>query len=100
MAEHGRRLGCLMEVPHHGASVWIIEKILHRAMAARDENGVILVQPRCDDIRDTRWISQPGQAVAEFEIVLKFRLAATEEVGCSGMEIQLRRVAFGVGEGD
>ncbi len=39
-------------VLHHRASVGIIEKIHHRAMAAGDENSVILIEARCDDIRD------------------------------------------------
>ena len=55
-----------MKVSHHGASIGIIEKIDHRAMAAGDENSVILIQARCDDIRDTSWIFEPSQAVAEF----------------------------------
>ena len=55
-----------MKVSHHGARVGIIEKVDHRAMAAGDENSVILIQTRCDDIRDTRWIFEPSQAVAEF----------------------------------
>ena len=89
-----------MEMSHHDASVGIIEKILHRAMAAGDENRVILIQTRCDHIRDARWIFEPSQAVAEFEIVLEPGLIPAEEIGDSGMEIQLRRVAFGVGESD
>ncbi len=36
-----------------------------------DENSVILIQARCDDIGDTSWIFEPSQAVAEFQIVLK-----------------------------
>ena len=54
-----------MKVSHHGAGVGIIEKIDHRAVASGDENGVILIQTRSDDIRDAAWISEPGQAVAE-----------------------------------
>jgi hypothetical protein len=54
-----------MKVSHHGASVGIIEKIDHRAMAAGDENSVILIQARCDDIRDTSWIFEPSQASYE-----------------------------------
>ncbi len=52
MAEHSRRLGCFVKVSHHDAGIGIIEKIDHRAMAAGDENSVILIQARCDDIRD------------------------------------------------
>src|SRR5208282_317995 len=100
MAQHRRRLGCLMKMSQHGARVGIIEKINHRAMATGDENSVILIQTRCDDIRDTGWIFEPSQAVAEFEIVLEPGLIPAEEIGDSGMEIQLRRVAFGVGESD
>ena len=55
-----------MKVSHHGAGVGIIEQVHHRAMAAGDENSVILIQARCDDIRDTSWIFEPSQAVAEF----------------------------------
>jgi hypothetical protein len=33
-----------MKVSHHGASVGIVKKIDHRAMAAGDEDGVILIQ--------------------------------------------------------
>ena len=54
MAEHGRWLGCFMKVPHHGAGVGIIEKVDHRTMAAGDENCVILIHARCDNVRDTR----------------------------------------------
>src|ERR1700722_11962764 len=100
MAEHCRRLGCFMKVSHHDASVGIIEKIHHWAMAAGDENSVILIQTRCDDIRNTSWIFQPSESVAKFQIVLKLPLVSTEEVGYSGMDVHLRRVAFGVGEGD
>src|SRR5581483_10966690 len=49
MAQHCRRLGCFMKVSQHGASVGIVEKIHHRAMAAGDENSVILIQAGCDD---------------------------------------------------
>ena len=38
----------------------------HRAMAAGDENSVILIQARCDDIRDASWILEPSQGIAEF----------------------------------
>ena len=70
-----------MKVSQHGARVGIVEKIHHRAMAAGDENSVILIQARCDDIRDTSWIFEPSQAVAEFQIVLKLSLVPTEEAG-------------------
>src|SRR5260370_22551677 len=100
MAEHCRRLGCFMKVSQHGASVGIIEQIHHRAMAAGDENSVILIQARCDDIRDTSWIFEPSQGVAELQVVLKLSLVPTAEVGYSGMDIHLRRVAFGVVETD
>ncbi len=55
-----------MKVSHHSASVGIVEKIHHRAMAAGNKNGVILLQARCDDIRDASWILEPGQGVAKF----------------------------------
>ena len=55
-----------MKVSHHRPSVGIIEKIYHRAMAARDKNGVILIQALCDDIRDASWSFEPSQGVAEF----------------------------------
>ncbi len=70
-----------MKVSEHGASVGIIEKIHHRAMAAGDKNSVILIQARCDDLRDTSWIFEPGQGVPKFQIVLKLSLVPTEEVG-------------------
>ena len=89
-----------MKVSHYGAGVGIIEKIHHRAMTAGDENGVILIQARCDDIRDASWIFEPCQAVAKFEIVLKPGLVPAEEIGNSGVEIQLRSVAYRVGESD
>jgi hypothetical protein len=53
MAEHRRRLGCFMKVSHHGPGIGIIEKIHHRAMAAGDENSVVPIQARCDDVGDT-----------------------------------------------
>ena len=55
-----------MKVSQHGASVGIIEKVHHRAMAAGDENSVLLIQARCDDIRDATWIFEPSQGIAEF----------------------------------
>src|SRR5256884_2100174 len=58
MAEHRRRLGCFMKVSHHRASVGIIEKIYHRAVTAGDENSVILIQARCDDIRSEEHTSE------------------------------------------
>src|SRR5579862_7369847 len=100
MAEHRGRLRCFMEMSHHDARVGIIEKIDHRTMAAGDENSVVLIQARCNDIRDASWISEASQAIAEFEIVLEPRLVPAEEIGDSGMEIQLWRVALGVGESD
>src|ERR1700735_4229686 len=100
MAEYGSRLGGFMKVSHHGASAGIIEKIDHRAMAAGDEDSVILIQARCDDIRDAGWISKTSQAIAEVEIVVEPGLIPAEEIGDCGMEIQLRRVALGVGEGN
>jgi hypothetical protein len=36
-----------MKVSHHDASVGIIKKIHHRAMAAGDENGVTLIEAGC-----------------------------------------------------
>ena len=59
-----------------------------------------MIQARCDHIRDASWILEASQAVAEFEIVIELGLVPAEEIGDSGMEIQLRRVAFGVGESD
>src|ERR1700684_1092942 len=100
MAEHSRRLGCLMKMSHHRAGVGIIEKIDHRAMAAGNENSVILIQARCYDIRDASWIFEPSQCVAEFQIVLKPGLVPAEEIGDSRIDIQLRRAAFGVRESD
>src|SRR5580658_4451108 len=100
MAEYRRRLRCFMEMSQHDARVGIIEKIDHRAMAAGDENSVVLIQARCNDIRDASWISETSQAVAESEIVHEPALIPAEEIGDSGMEIQLRRVALGVGESD
>src|SRR5579872_3303936 len=98
MTKNRGGLGCFVEMSHHNAGVRIIEKIDHRAMAAGDEDSVILIQARCDDIRDASWISEAGQAIAEFEIVLQPGLVSAEEIGNSGMEIELRRVAFGVRE--
>jgi hypothetical protein len=72
-----------MKVPHHNAGVGIIEEIDHRAMAAGNENSVILIQARGDDVRDRSWILEPSQAVFEFQIVLKLRLVPTKEVGYS-----------------
>src|SRR5579871_920673 len=89
-----------MEMSHDDARAGIIEKIDHRTMAAGDENSVVLIQAGCNDIRDAIWISEASQAIAEFEIVLEPGLVPAEEIGDSGMEIQLRRVAVGVGEGD
>ena len=89
-----------MKVSHHDARIGIIEKIDHRAMAAGDKNSVVLIQARCNDIRDASWISEASQAIVEFEIVLEPGLVPAEEIGDSGMEIQLRRVAIGVGESD
>src|SRR5579871_2982328 len=89
-----------MKVSHHDASVGIIEKILHWAMAAGDENSVILIQTRCNDIGDAARIFEPSQAVAESHIVRKLSLVPTEKVRYSGMKIQLRRIAFGVGKSD
>ena len=65
-----------MKVSKHDAGIGIIEKIHHRAMAAGDENGVILIQARCDDVRDTSWIFEPGQGVAKLQIVLKLSISA------------------------
>ena len=70
-----------MEVSHHGAGVGIVEKVHHRAVAAGDENGVILIQARRDDVRDASWIFEPSQGVAEFQIVLKPGLVPAEEIG-------------------
>jgi len=42
-------------VSHHGASVGIIKKVHHRAMAAGDENRVKLIEAGRDDIRDASW---------------------------------------------
>src|SRR5579862_2603349 len=89
-----------MKVSHHDASVGIIEKIHHWTMPTWDENRVVLIEPRCDDLRDTSRTSEPSQAVAEFQIVLELSLVPTEELGYRGIDVQLRRVAFGVGEGD
>src|ERR1700733_11254432 len=100
MAKHRRGLGCLMKVSHHGAGIRVVEKIDHRAMAAGDENSVILIQTRWDNIRNASWISEASQAIAEFEIVLEPGLVPAKEIGNSRMEIQLRRVALGVGESD
>ena len=83
MAEHCRRLGCFVKVSQHCASVGIVEKIHHRAMAAGDENSVILIQARCNDIRDARRIFEPGQGVAKFQVVLKPSLVPAEEIGDS-----------------
>src|SRR5580704_5811224 len=100
MAEYRRGLRCFMEMSHHDARVGIIEKVDHRAMAAGDENSVVLIQARRNDIRDASRISEASQAVAEVEIVVQPGLIPAEEIGDSGMEIQLRRVALGVGESD
>src|SRR5580698_1093286 len=100
MAKHRSGLGCFMEMSQHDARVGIIEKIDHRTMAAGNEDSVVLIQARCNDIRDASWISEAGQTVAEFEIVMEPAFIPAEEVGDSGMEIQLRRVALGVGESD
>src|SRR5690348_15695306 len=100
MAEHCRRLGCFVKVPHHYAGVGIIEKIDHRTMSSGDEYGVILIQARCDDIRDATWISEPLQTVSEYHIVLQLGRVPAEEIGNLGMHIHLGSVAFGVGESD
>src|SRR5438045_7390434 len=100
MAEHSRGFRCFMKVSHHDAGVGIIEEILHWAMAARDEDSVVLIEARCDDIGDATWLFEPGQAVAKSHIVVKLSLVPSKEVGNSGMKIQLRRIAFGVGEGN
>ena len=55
-----------MKVPQHGASVRVIEKIHHRAVATRDENSFILIQTGCDHIRNATWIFEPSQGIAEF----------------------------------
>src|ERR1700739_746279 len=81
VAEHRRRLGSLMKVSQHDAGAGIIEKIDHRAVAAGDENSVILIQTRRDDIGDPRRIFEPTQTVFELQIVLKLGLVAAEELG-------------------
>jgi len=65
-------------------------------MAAGNENSVVLIQARCNDIRDASWIPEASQAIAEIEIVMEPGLVPAEEIGDSGMQIQLRRVAIGV----
>src|SRR5580693_3819562 len=98
MAEHRRGLRCFVEMSHHDARVGIIEKIDHRAMAAGNENGVVLIQARCNDIRNASWISEPRQTIAEAEIIVQLGLTSAKEIGHSGMQIQLWRVALGVGK--
>src|SRR5579862_5947279 len=89
-----------MKVPHHDTGVGIIEKILHWAMAAGDEDSVVLIQTRCNDIGDAAWIFEPSQAVAKSHVVIKLSLVPTEKVRHSRMKIQLWRITFGVGKGD
>ena len=86
-----------MKVSHHGAGVGIVEKIHHWAMAAGDKNGVILIQARCDGIGDTSWIFEASQAVAEFQIVLTWRILS--EIGILRL-LRTKTVSFRIGDQD